>query len=596
MEKNLQEFIAEEKQENNGIDQQEAQELDQLLHNDKKELHEEAKNILTPGNCSLIARSIKEFLQSDAGKFITPDASKHYLNILNTLGSIYKISNNKDIIDIIEAAKTLLKETYISNDLITSFNKIIGKNGKPINITEEATHMMTNFVAQYNTHNNEKITSRVFSQEDLYKLPTVRKDAFASKLSQIIFRQEEIKGLRRDKGRDQMTQWINNYRQEIFSAWFRNGEKIPALDDQKNIIVWDGKGTTDGILKEEKIPLDDQYNSNIWWYRYESDRSASKNNTIDRKSRQNILDLVVLTDWVDIGWVDITLKIDENTTLKWYTKWVFPDKASRDKYMKMTDNEKKQMFNKLTNEDKQNPTMIIWETPKQAIPEGISLNTWGVTIDAKKFGSKPTLNVDVVSPEGNDETFVTVSTNGRLNEWSWRITEAWGRDISQQNLFENGSHEIKENEWKKLDKTINEIKKIIDENKIAKQGILLVNVESTTDKSPIHPTLHEKLKQDLASLKQSFRTILETKYGKEQWAQKFSAIESSIGGKIKDRNDNDGNKTLVQCRAYEGMQYMVNNLGDKYINKIQFEIQDIQWNQPQRSFNIETVGESIKTP
>ncbi len=393
-----------------------------------------------------------------------------------------------------------------------------------------------------------------------------------------------------------MTQWINNYRQEIFSAWFRNGEKIPALDDQKNIIVGDGKGTTDGILKDEKIDLDGQYSDNIWWYRYESDRSASKNNTIDRKSRQNILDLVLLADWVDVGWVDITLRIDDSTTLKWYTKWVFPDKASRDKYMTLNDNEKKKMFDKLTNEDKKNSTMIIWETPKQAIPEGVYLNTWGVTIDAKKFGSKPKLSVDVVSPEWNDETFVTVSTNGRLNKWSSRITEEWGRDISQQNLFENGSHEIKESESKKLNMTIDEIKKIIDENKIAKWGILIVNVESTTNKDKIEPVLHEKLKQDLTSLKQSFLTILETKYGKAQWAQKFTAIESSIGEKIKDRNDNDGNKVLAQCRAYEGMQYMINNLENKYLNRIQFDIQNIQWDQPQRSFSIETFGESIKTP
>ena len=128
MEKNLQEFISEEKQENNGIDQQEAQELDQLLHNDKKELHEEAKNILTPENCFLITRFIKEFLQSDTGKFITPDASKRYLNILNTLDSIPKITNNQNIKDLIESTKNILKETYISKDLLSSLNKIIGKN------------------------------------------------------------------------------------------------------------------------------------------------------------------------------------------------------------------------------------------------------------------------------------------------------------------------------------------------------------------------------------------------------------------------------------------------------------------------------------
>lgn len=61
MQPELQQFVDQEKHENNGIDTQEMQTLNTLVYDNKKELNEEAKNILTPENSSAIVNQIKIF-------------------------------------------------------------------------------------------------------------------------------------------------------------------------------------------------------------------------------------------------------------------------------------------------------------------------------------------------------------------------------------------------------------------------------------------------------------------------------------------------------------------------------------------------------
>lgn len=61
MQPELQQFVDQEKHENNGIDTQEIQTLNTLVYDNKKELSEEAKNILTPENSSAIVNQIKIF-------------------------------------------------------------------------------------------------------------------------------------------------------------------------------------------------------------------------------------------------------------------------------------------------------------------------------------------------------------------------------------------------------------------------------------------------------------------------------------------------------------------------------------------------------
>lgn len=590
MENNLQEFMNQEKQENNGIDQQEVQLLDQLVHNNNKELNEEVKNILTPENSNLLIKQINTFLKSDNGKKIDTIAQQHYINILTTLSAINKNINIKNFI---EETKNLLSESKMDSNLSKSlFDNIKDKNWQQINWLDEGNlwYMINNFIAQFNTHNTEnKITNKLFSQEDLYTLPTARKDAFATKLAQMTFRVEQNNNKRNGSSNQAIEQAIRNYRQEFFNKCFKNGETIPPLRQQENKLLWDKWGETDWILKWEKIQAADI--QNVAWFTYERESFSSNNNTIDRKNGQETLDVAVLADWIDRWWVDITIRIDEKTTIKWYTKWIFPDQATRERFMKSSQAEKDAIVKNLSNEDKKNTTVIIWDNAQQ-LPTWVSLNTGGIHIDAKKFWSKPKVSLDVTSPERNDETFVTINTNGRLNKEGFAGSA--GRDVLQQNLFENGLHTITETEAAKLNITINDIKQAIKENRITNQWLLLINVESTTDKNQIVESLHIKLKQDLIDLRQSFLTLLETKYWKVKWWEKFTEIQSAMALKVKDRDDSDGNKVLAQCRAYEGMQYIINNLWDENLNKIAFNINNIQWNQPQRSFSLYTLWEMIK--
>jgi uncharacterized protein (UPF0305 family) len=113
----LQQFVDQEKQENNGIDTQEIQALDSLLYNNTKELSEEAKNILTPTISNAMVNQIQDFLRSDDGKKINENTQQRYINILNTL---YNINKNINIKNTIDDTKNTVNETKISNSLATS--------------------------------------------------------------------------------------------------------------------------------------------------------------------------------------------------------------------------------------------------------------------------------------------------------------------------------------------------------------------------------------------------------------------------------------------------------------------------------------------
>lgn len=587
----LQKFIDQEKQANNGIDTQEIKTLDALLYNNNKELSEEAKNILTPVNSNAMVDQIQNFLRSDEGKKIDAATEQHYMNILDTLNNLNKNVNIKNKID---DTKNTVNEKKISNSLgALLVDQMTDSDGKPLKLLDERimSDMITNFINQYNNNNDSKIDTKLFGFEELYNLPNEQKDAFATKLAQVIFRKEQNEGKRSQATSAKIEQVIRGYRQEFFNKCFKDGDVMPALFEQKNIVLWDQRWATKWLYKGDIVKTDTQNRideKNIWWFSYDRE-SFRSNNTIDRKAGQDTMDIAMLADGVDVGWVDFTVKIDENTTIKWYTKGIFPDKASRDRYMTLSPSEKEQYRKTLPPENLKNTTMIVWETSGQ-LPEGISLNKWGIQIDAQKMWKQPKVNIDVTSPERDDETFVTINTNWLINT-PWQI--AAPGEVLQQKLFENGLHKIEQAESTALNKTIEDIKKLINDNKISQQGLLRINVESTTDKSQIVETLHNQLKQDLVGLKDSFLKILEAKYGKELWWQKFNEIQANIALKVKDRDDNDGNKVLAQCRAYEGMQYIINNIGDDYLNKIDFNIKNIQWNQ-NRSFRLYALWETIK--
>ena len=587
----LQQFVDQERQANNGIDIQEIKTLDALLYDNKKELSEEAKNVLTPANSDAMVNQIQNFLRSDEGKKIDAVTEQHYMNILDTLNNLNKNVNIKNKID---DTKNTVNEKKISNSLgALLVDQMTDTDGKPLKLLDERimSDMITNFINQYNNNNDSKIDTKLFGFEELYNLPNEQKDAFATKLAQVIFRKEQNEGKRSQATSAKIEQVIRGYRQEFFNKCFKDGDVMPALFEQKNIVLWDQRWATKWLYKGDIVKTDTQNRideKNIWWFSYDRE-SFRSNNTIDRKAGQDTMDIAMLADGVDVGWVDFTVKIDENTTIKWYTKGIFPDKASRDRYMTLSPSEKEQYRKTLPPENLKNTTMIVWETSGQ-LPEGISLNKWGIQIDAQKMWKQPRVNIDVNSPERDDETFVTINTNWLINT-PWEI--AAPGEVLQQKLFENGLHKIEQAESTALNKTIEDIKKLINDNKISQQGLLRINVESTTDKSQIVETLHNQLKQDLIGLKDSFLKILEAKYGKELWWQKFNEIQANIALKVKDRDDNDGNKVLAQCRAYEGMQYIINNIGDEYLNKINFNIKNIQWNQ-NRSFRLYALWETIK--
>lgn len=483
------------------------------------------------------------------------------------------------------------------SDTLTTLlgDQVTDSKGNAIKFLDEKTmsDMITNFVTQYN-HNNldNPITTKLFWPEELYNLPNEQKDALASKLAQVLVRKEQNEGKRNQATQQQIQDAIRTYRQEFFTKSFKDGEILPMLLDQKTILLWDRKGVTKGIYKNDTADVGDdteRRKNNIGGFSYERE-SFRASNTIDRKPGQDTMDIAMLADGVDVWWVDFTIKIDDTTTLQGYTKGIFPDKASRDRYMTMSPSQKEQYRKTLPKESLNNANMIVWTNPEQ-VPAGVSIKNWGIQIDAQQLGKQPRVSVDVTSPEKNDETFVTISTN-------WRMSKpgeiAGAQPIMQQNLFENGLHDIKESESVVLNQTINDIKELINKNQVSQQGILRINVESTTDKNQIVETLHTKLKQDLVGLKDSFLKTLEAKYGKELWWQKFNEIQSAIALKVKDRNDSDGNKVLSQCRAYQGMQYIVNNIWDEYLNKISFNIKNIQGDQPKRSFSLYALWETIK--
>lgn len=588
----LQQFVDQEKKANDGIDTQDIQVLNTLLYNNTKELSEEAKNILTPQNSYEMIIQIQNFLRSDKGKQIDATIQQHYINILDTLFALHKNVNVKK--KILET-KDIVQESKISDSLSTFLvDEILDSKWQPIKLLDERimSDMITNFVAQYNNSNENKINTKLFGFEELYNLPNVQKDAFATKLAQVIFRKEQKEWKRNQATNTKIEKVIRDYRQEFFNKCFKDGDVMPALFEQKNILLGDKEGVTKWLYKGDRVKTDSQNRvdeKNIWWFSYDRD-SFTSDNTIDRKPGQDIMDIVILADWVDAGGVDFTIKIDENTTIKWYTKGIFPDKASRDHYMTLSLSDKQKYLTTLDKENLKNATMIIRENPKQ-IPEGVSINNWWIQINALTLWKQPTIDLQVNSTERNDETFATISTNWLINK-PWEIAGS-GEEIQQQ-LFENWLHKIEQAESSELNKTINRIKGLIDGNKVSQQWTLRINVESTTDKSQIVETLHTKLKQDLMGLQQSFLSLLETKYWKEKWKEKFNQIQSDIALKVKDRPDSDGNKVLAQCRAYEGMQYIINNIGDDYLNKISFNIKNVSWDQEKRSFSFYALWETVK--
>ena len=597
MQPELQQFVDQEKHENNGIDIQEMQTLNTLIYDNKKELSEEAKNVLTPENSSAIVNQIKIFWGCEKGKNMDNNTRQHYFNILDNLNDINKNKNIKT--DIIEA-KRILNEIKISEKLSTLLvDQIKDSDGKPLKLLDEKTmsNMITNFINQYNNNNDNKIDTKLFGIEELYNLPNEQKDAFATKLAQVIFRkeqknwQERKDWKRNDATNEKIDQVIKGYRQEFFNKCFKDGDIMPALFEQKNIALGDQKGATKWLYEGDIVKTDEQkqiIEKNIWWFVYGKE-SVRSSNTMDRKTGQDIMNLTMHTTGVDVWWVDFSIKIDDNTTITWYTKGIFPDKVSRDRYMTLPPTEKEQYRKQRDQKNDIYASTIIWENPQQ-MPEGISVKNWWIQIEAKKLWKQPKVTVDITSPERDDETFVSLNTNWKINK-TWEISAPG--EILQQKLFENWLHKIEQVESAALNTTISDIKKLINDNKVSQQGTMRINVESTTDQSQIIETLHNQLKQDLVWLQQSFLNLLETKYGKEWWWQKFNRIKTEIGLKVKDRSDSDGNKALAQCRAYEGMQYILNNIGDEYLSKIDFNIQNIQWNQ-NRSFRMYASWETVK--
>ena len=588
----LQQFVDQEKKANNGIDTQDIQVLDKLLYNNAKELSEEAKNILTPENSNAMVVQIQNFLRSDKGKTIDETTQQHYMNILDTLQTMHKNVNLKDKI---METKNTVQESKISDSLGSLLvDQMVDSKGQPIQLLDERimSDMITNFVEQYNYNNENKINTKLFGFEELYNLPNEQKDAFATKLAQVIFRKEQKEWKRNQASNAQIEQVIRGYRQEFFNKCFKDGDIMPALFEQKHILLGDQKGETKGIYKGDIVKTDSQNRvdeKNVWWFTYERESFIS-NNTIDRKPGQDTMDIAILADGVDVGWVDFTIKIDENTTIKWYTKGIFPDKASRDRYMTLSPQDKKKYRESLDKENLKNATMIIWENPQQ-VPEGVSIKNGWIQINALTLWKQPTIALKVNSTERNDETFATISTNGLINRPGEIIGQ---REELQQQLFANWLHKIEQAESSELNKTITRVKGLIDGNKVSQQGTLRINVESTTDKSQIVESLHTELKQDLLGLQKSFLSLLESKYWKEKWTEKFNQIQSDIALKVKDRPDSDGNKVLAQCRAYEGMQYIINNIGDEYVNKVSFNIKNVSWNQEKRSFSLYALWETVK--
>lgn len=116
---------------------------------------------------------------------------QHYFNILDNLNDINKNKNIKT--DIVEA-KRILNEIKISEKLSTLLiDQIKDSDGKPLKLLDEKTmsNMITNFINQYNNNNDNKIDTKLFGIEELYNLPNEQKDAFATKLAQVVFRKEQ---------------------------------------------------------------------------------------------------------------------------------------------------------------------------------------------------------------------------------------------------------------------------------------------------------------------------------------------------------------------------------------------------------------------
>lgn len=233
----LQKFVDQEKQENNGIDTQEIQALDTLLYDNKKELSEEAKNVLTPANSDAMVNQIQNFLRSDEGKKINATTEQCYINILDTLNNLNK---NVNIKNKIEETKNTVDEKKISNSLgVLLVDQMKDSDGKPLKLLDERTmsDMITNFINQYNNNNDSKIDTKLFGFEELYNLPNEQKDAFATKLAQVIFRKEQNEGKRSQATNAKIDQVIRGYRQEFFNKCFKDGDIMPALFEQKNIVL-----------------------------------------------------------------------------------------------------------------------------------------------------------------------------------------------------------------------------------------------------------------------------------------------------------------------------------------------------------------------
>jgi hypothetical protein len=119
----------------------------------------------------------------------------------------------------------------------------------------------------------------------------------------------------------------------------------------------------------------------------------------------------------------------------------------------------------LSAESKKNTNLIMWENSSK-LPDGISLQNGGIHIDSTKFKEKPKVNLVVNSTEKNDETFVTINTNGKMNTPGETIGL---KDLSQQNLFANGLHDITDVEAVALNTTIKDIQTLINESQVSKK-------------------------------------------------------------------------------------------------------------------------------
>ncbi len=568
----LKNFVDKEKNDTNGIDQKDIQDLQKVLrnpiwYNKAKEIFQNTENL------HAIADGITKFLESQ--NTIDKKVLEAYKNVIdylqgfqqndtklttlqNTIQSKLTIEKKDNNLISLDQAKQTYEAICKKRYNVERSNIIITKEGSQdridipniLNNPQMMKGALITFIEQYQTNSAEKIDFN--DSERIYKLSPEQKDLLSIHLTNIV-----VSNRQREKWYDNIRNtrdWIDlRVRKAIYGNLFKNNENIPPLSFQKLVAVWDQSWSSWFIAGTEVSPNTDLVQTKtvfgLWKYEYSSNNtteSLRSSDTIQWIPGRDKMNISLLTTGVDANGAKISLTVGNKTITG---------------------------INIGSNKEWKNPNIIIWDTN---LPEGITLRNGSFQLDANKFWGMP-VHINMESLSG-DEVFITTSTDGYIGERTDGFASQLDK-VRADNLFDMGSSDISESGKQNFRNKFTMLNNIINQQ-LPNGYQQKITLGAGTSKEPIKGVdKQQELKQKISNFPKNLEnaiTLIATTYRKnEMWAknlmQKISEKLTTENLKFENFQDED-NKVLAQCRLYETVIYMVKNLNADNLDKISLDI------------------------